>query len=185
MAPYLQGQVALVTGSARRSGSAMVRALAAAGANVVVNGKNSLAAAEALTRELQAAHGEERALTCMADVTDEAAVQAMMQKIIAHYGRLDILVNNAVVRKHGALRSFSLEDWHTVMSSTLDGAFLCSKYAAPHLARSGAGRIINLGGAAANIPAHGGAAVSAAKAGLEGLTRALARELGAEGITVN
>lgn len=182
---FLLGRVALVTGSARRTGAAMVQAMAAAGATVIVNAKNSHAEALALAGDINARHGAGRAQVCMADITDENAVRSMMQAIAASHGRLDILVNNAVVRRHGALQSFSLADWRTVMESTLDGAFLCAKHAAPLLAASGAGRIINLSGVASHVPATGGAAVAAAKAGLEGLTRALAHELGPQHITVN
>ncbi len=182
---FLQGRVALVTGSARRTGRALIESFAAAGASVVVNAKTSRREAEQLCSEIDARHGTGRALLCMADITDERAVEGMMAAIIERYGRLDILVNNAVVRKHAALAVMSLEDWRTVMSSTLDGSFLCAKHAAPHLGASGAGRIISLSGVASHVPAAGGAAVAAAKAGLEGLTRALAHELGAQGITVN
>ena len=182
---FLRGRVALVTGSAHRTGAAIVRAFAAAGASVVVNAKTSREQALALAAEINAANGANRALVCIADITDERAVQAMIVRIIECFGRLDILVNNAVVRKHGALQTFSIEDWRAVIQSTLDGSFLCAKHAAPHLARSGAGRIINLSGVASHVPASGGAAVAAAKAGIEGLTRALAHDLGPEGITVN
>ena len=182
---FLRGRVALVTGSARRSGAAMVRAFVTAGASVVVNAKTSIAQAQALAQEINARHGANRAMACIADITDEQAVQSMMSGIAGHFGRLDILVNNAVVRRHGALQSFSIEDWRTVTQSCLDGAFLCAKHATPLLAASGSGRIINLSGAASHVPATGGAAVAAAKAGLEGLTRALAHELGPRNITVN
>jgi len=163
----------------------MVRAFAAAGASVVVNANTSRAEAQALAEEINARYGGKRAIACIADITSEQAVQSMMSEVAGHFGRLDILVNNAVVRRHGALQTFSIEDWRTVMQSCLDGAFLCAKHAAPLLSASGAGRIINLSGAASHVPATGGAAVAAAKAGLEGLTRALAHELGPRNITVN
>jgi 3-oxoacyl-[acyl-carrier protein] reductase len=182
---FLRGRVALVTGSAHRTGAAIVRALADSGASVVINAKTSVAQAEALAREINERHGDGRAMVCMADITDEHAVATMVLDIVKRMGGIDILVNNAVVRKHGPLKTFPMADWRAVMASTLDGAFLCAKHATPHLSRSKAGRIINLSGVASHVPATGGAAVAAAKAGLEGLTRALAHELGPQGITVN
>ena len=184
-APNLNGRVALVTGSARRTGMVIARKLAQAGASIVINARSAKAEAEAVVREIEGTHGKGRAIACLADICDPAAVDAMMMQTIDTYGRLDILVNNASVRRHGEFASFSLSDWHDILHTTLDGTFLCSRAAAPHLGRKKYGTIINIGGVAAHTGARNAAAMITAKAGLLGLTRALAHELGPMGITVN
>jgi 3-oxoacyl-[acyl-carrier protein] reductase len=184
MSTDLKGRVALVTGGAKRTGRAIALKLAESGASVVVNALSSRAEAEATAREIDARHGEGRAMACIADIGDPAAVHAMIEAIVRRFGGLDILVNNASIRHHAAFEATTLEDWRRILRVTLDGTFLCSQAAAPHLAKSGAGTIVNMGGVVAHTGAKNASAIMTAKAGLEGLTRALAYDLGPK-VTVN
>jgi 3-oxoacyl-[acyl-carrier protein] reductase len=176
----LAGKVALVTGAARNIGRAIARSLAAGGASVMVNANTSRAEAE----ETRAMIGAGAAVH-IADVTDPRAVAAMLEATVARFGRLDILVNNAAVRAETPFAEIRFEDWRRVLSIVLDGAFLCTQAALPHLVRAGGGTIINIGGLTAHKGADGRAHVIAAKAGLAGLTRALALDLAPHHITVN
>jgi 3-oxoacyl-[acyl-carrier protein] reductase len=179
----LRGRVALVTGAARNIGRAIALDLADAGAAVVVNTLASREAAETVAREIEGRGGQ--ALVALADVTDEAAVGAMIEAAVARFGRLDILVNNAAVRPERPFEHMGLAEFRSVVGVILQGAFLCARLALPHLRRSDGAAIVNIGG----MTGHSGAAnrvhVVAGKAGLVGLTKALAHELSPAGITVN
>jgi len=179
----LKGRVALVTGSTRRIGREIVLALARAGADVVIHGRQDRAAGEAVRREAEALRVS--ASLALADVSDRTAVARMIEDAVARHGRLDILVNNAAVRRRRPLEEIGPEEWREVVGIILDGAFHCAQCAAAHLARGGKGRIINIGGDTAFTGAREHAHVVAAKSGLSGLTRALAAELGPKGVTVN
>ncbi len=179
----LAGRVAIVTGAGRNIGRAIVLALANAGAAVAVNGRSSRANVEAVVAEIEAAGG--KALPVMADVTDAAAVERMAAAVADRFGRIDILVNNAAGRPQQPLENMSLADWRGVLATILDGAFLTVKAALPHLKASGAGAIINIGGVSGHVGAKHRAHVVAAKAGLVGLTKALAHELAEYAITAN
>ncbi|HLX79797.1 MAG TPA: 3-oxoacyl-ACP reductase family protein [Burkholderiales bacterium] len=179
----LTGKVALVTGGARNIGRAISRALAAGGAAVMVNAHGSREAAEQTVALIKSAGG--RAALHLADVTDAGAVGAMVAAAVREFGRLDLLVNNAAIRAETPLAEMKLEDWRRVLSVILDGAFLCAQSCLPHLARAGGGAIVNIGGMTAHKGAAGRVHVVAAKAGLAGMTRALALELAPHGITVN
>ena len=179
----LAGKVALVTGAARNIGRAIARALASGGASVLVNANTSRAEAEETRRMIESGGG--RAATHIADVTDPAAVAAMLEAAVARFGRLDILVNNAAIRAETPFAEMRFEEWRRVLSTILDGAFLCTQAALPHLVDAGGGSIINIGGLTAHKGADGRAHVIAAKAGLAGLTRALALDLAPNHITVN
>jgi 3-oxoacyl-[acyl-carrier protein] reductase len=170
--------VALVTGAARNIGRAIALDLATAGASVVVNAKTSRDEIEALAAQLEG-------LAVLADVTDEAAVARMVEQTIARYGRLDILVNNAALRAVEPLEAITFERWREVTGVILDGAWICARASLPYLGRSDLGSIINIGGMSAHTGAAGRPHVVAAKAGLVGLTRALAHDLAAKGVTVN
>jgi 3-oxoacyl-[acyl-carrier protein] reductase len=182
-ASELAGKVALVTGGARNIGRAISMALAAAGAAVVVNANTSRDAAEQTVAAIRAAGG--RAALHLADVTDAGAVAAMVEAAVGEFGRLDMLVNNAAVRAETPFAEIKLEDWRRVLSSVLDGAFICTQACLPHLVRAGGGSVVNIGGMTAHKGAQGRAHVVAAKAGLAGMTRALALDLAPHGITVN
>jgi len=179
----LTGKVALVTGGARNIGRAISRALAAGGAAVMVNAHGSREDAEQTVALIRSAGG--RAALHVADVTDAGAVGAMVAAAVREFGRLDLLVNNAAIRAETPLAEMKLEDWRRVLSVILDGAFLCAQGCLPHLARGGGGAIVNIGGMTAHKGAAGRAHVVAAKAGLAGMTRALALDLAPHGITVN
>jgi 3-oxoacyl-[acyl-carrier protein] reductase len=180
----LDGKVALITGAVRRNGRAMAHALAKDGAAIVINTRSSVAEARTVQAEIEALGSQ--ALVCVADITDEASVARMFGEIEARFGRVDILVNNAADRARVAFTEMTLAQWRHFVSIILDGAFLCSRAAIPHMLRNGWGRIVNIGGVSHHRPNyHGRAHVSAAKAGLEGLTRALANEYAKQNITVN
>jgi 3-oxoacyl-[acyl-carrier protein] reductase len=179
----LSGRVALVTGSGRNIGRAIALALANAGAAVVVNARSSVAEAEAVAEEIRRAGG--RAAVTLADVSDPEAVEALIGAAVGAFGRIDVLVNNAAVRKETDFANLHYAEWREIISTILDSAYLCSHAALPHLTASGAGAIVNIGGLSSFTGAAGRAHVIAAKAGLVGLTRALAHDLARYGITVN
>jgi 3-oxoacyl-[acyl-carrier protein] reductase len=183
MEAELQGAVALVTGAARNIGRDIVRAFANAGAAVVINAKSSGAAAAELAAEIESNGG--RAMAILADVSDPADVERLIAETVARFGGLDILVNNAALRDESPFAELTLARWRAVMQVVLDGAFLCSQAALPHLRAGGRGAIVNIGGLTAHTGARNRAHVITAKAGLVGLTRALAHDLSNDGITVN
>ena len=182
-AKELAGRVAIVTGAGRNIGRAIALALADAGAAVVINGRGNREAVDTVVREIEAKDG--KALAAMADVTDQAAVERMAAATIERFGRIDIVVNNAAGRPEKALDAMSLADWRGVLATILDGAFLNVKAALPHLKQSGAGAIINIGGVSGHVGTKHRAHVVTAKAGLIGLTKALAHDLAQDKITVN
>jgi len=179
----LDGQVAVITGGVRRIGRAIALALAAEGAAIVINTKSSRTEGEALVQELEAAGA--RALLHLADITDEAAVAQMVERVTQLFGRVDILVNNAANRGEAPFTSITLARWREILSIVLDGAFLCSRAVVPFMVEQGGGRIINIGGVTAHTGAYHRAHVVTAKAGVVGLTKALAVEFADKGITVN
>ena len=179
----LNGKVAIVTGAGRNIGRAIALALAAAGAAVVVNARSNRAEADTVTREIEAAGG--KALAHLADVVDPVAVQAMVADALKQFGRIDILVNNAALRREKVFADMSYAEWRAIMNVTLDGAFHCVKACLPSLKQSGAGVVLNIGGLSAHTGSKDRAHVVTAKAGLVGLTRALAQDLAADHITVN
>jgi 3-oxoacyl-[acyl-carrier protein] reductase len=179
----LEGRVAIVTGAGRNIGRAIALALADAGAAVVVNGRANREAVDGVVREIEAGGGA--ALAAMADVADEAAVERMAAAAAERFGRIDILVNNAAGRPEQSLDEMTLADWRGVMATILDGSFLTVKAALPLLQASGAGAVVNIGGVSGHAGAKQRAHVVTAKAGLVGLTRALAHELAPHNVTAN
>jgi 3-oxoacyl-[acyl-carrier protein] reductase len=179
----LAGRVAIVTGSGRNIGRAIALDLARAGAAVVVNARGSAAEADAVVGEIHHAGG--RAVAKLADVTDPKAVDALVAAAIESFGRLDILVNNAGVRRETDFADLGYAEWKEIMAIVLDGAYLCAHAALPHLISSGQSAIVNIGGLSAHTGSAKRAHVIAAKAGVVGLTRALAHDLAPHGITVN
>jgi 3-oxoacyl-[acyl-carrier protein] reductase len=179
----LTGRVALVTGAGRNIGRAIALELAAGGAGIVVNARSNRAEAESVAREIEAAGG--KAMAILADVVDPAAVDAMLRDAVTHFGRLDILVNNAAIRREVPFAELGHAEWREVLETCLDGAFHCVKACLAPLKASGSGAIVNIGGLTAHTGGLGRAHVVTAKAGLVGLTRALAHDLAADGITVN
>ncbi|HEY4191520.1 MAG TPA: SDR family oxidoreductase [Mesorhizobium sp.] len=179
----LDGRVALVTGAVRNIGRIMALEFANAGAAVIVNARSSKAEAEAVADEIVAAGG--RAKVILADVSDPVGAGKLIDEAAAHFGRLDILVNSAAVRRETSFENLGYAEWREVLSTILDGAYLTTHAALAHLRKSDQAAIVNIGGLSAHIGAARRAHVIAAKAGLSGLTRALAHDLAEDGITVN
>jgi 3-oxoacyl-[acyl-carrier protein] reductase len=179
----LAGRAAIVTGAGRNIGRAIALSLAQAGASILVNVRSNRAEADAVAAEIEAAGG--RALVHLGDVADAAAMQAMADAAFVGFGRIDILVNNAALRREKAFADMNYAEWREILDVTLDGAFHCIKACLPALRESGAGTIVNIGGLSAHTGARSRAHVVTAKAGIVGLTRALANDLAADGITVN
>jgi 3-oxoacyl-[acyl-carrier protein] reductase len=179
----LSGKVALVTGAARNIGRAISRSLAAGGAAVMVNANTSRAEAEKTVAMIESAGGS--AALRLADITNSQEAAALVEATAKRFGRLDFLVNNAAVRYETAFSSISFEEWRKVLSIVLDGAFLCAQAALPHLIRAGGGTIVNIGGQTGHKGASQRAHVITAKAGLAGMTKALALDLAPHQITVN
>ena len=179
----LTGKVAIVTGAGRNIGRAIALTLAEGGASIVVNARSNRAQADAVAHEIEAAGG--KALVHIGDVADAKAVQAMADAAEKQFGRIDILVNNAALRREKPFTEMSYAEWREVMDVTLDGTFHCVKACLPALRQSGAGAIVNIGGLSAHTGAKNRAHVVTAKAGIIGFTRALAHDLADYCITVN
>lgn len=181
----LEGTIALVTGGSGGLGAAACRALAAEGTAVVVHYSGAREAAEQVVAEIVAAGG--RATAAQADVSDPADVERLMRAVVAFAGeeRLDILYNNAGIFPTAAFEELTLEQWTRVLDVNLTGPFLCARAALPLLRASGRGRIINISSNTVFRGAPRTTAYISSKAGVIGLTRALAKELGDDGITVN
>src|SRR6266702_3215593 len=156
----LSGKVALVTGGARNIGRAISRSLAACGATVMVNANTSQGEAKHTVAMIKS-HGGAAAFH-FADVTDPDAVAKMVDATVRQFGRLDILVNNAAVRSEAHFEDIKLEEWRRVISTVLDGAFLCTQSSLPHLIRTRSGTVVNLGGLTAYKGAPGLARATAA-----------------------
>jgi 3-oxoacyl-[acyl-carrier protein] reductase len=179
----LAGKVAIVTGAGRNIGRAIALALAKVGASIVVNVRSNQAEANAVAREIGSAGGQ--AMVQLGDVADAADVQVMADAAIKHFGRIDILVNNAALRREKPFAEMSYSEWREILDVTLDGAFHCTKACLPALRQSGSATIVNIGGLSAHTGAKNRAHVVTAKAGIIGFTRALAHDLASDGITVN
>ena len=165
----LQGRVAIVTGSTRNIGRAIAHELAAAGAAVTINCRTAKAEAEAVAAEIEEKGG--KAMAFLADVTDPKAVAAMVEATLVRFGKLDILVNNAAVRKEAAFDQISLNEWRQILSIVLDGAFLCAQASLPAMTRAGGGAIVNIGGLTGHTGARSRAHVITAKDGIVGPRR--------------
>ncbi|MCB0217024.1 MAG: 3-oxoacyl-[acyl-carrier-protein] reductase [Caldilineae bacterium] len=176
-------RVALVTGSSRGIGRAIAERLAADGFAVVVNCRSRVEEAEAVVAGIEAAGG--RAIAVQADVTQGDAVLRLVETAIERFGRLDLLVNNAGITRDGLLMRMKDEDWDLVLETNLRSVFLVSRAVLRPMMRQRAGRIVNI----TSISGLGGNAgqcnYSAAKAGIVGFTKSLAKEAGSRGITVN
>ncbi len=179
----LGGKVAIVTGSGRNIGRAIALALAAGGAAVVVNARSNRKEAETVAGEIERAGS--KAAVVLGDVADPNTAAALAAAALDRFGRVDFLVNNAAMRAEQGLEEMKFDDWRRVMAVVLDGAFHCVQACLPALKRSGSGAIVNIGGLSAHTGSERRIHVVAAKAGLVGLTRALAHDLAADGITVN
>jgi 3-oxoacyl-[acyl-carrier protein] reductase len=179
----LAGKVALVTGGALNIGRAISLALASAGAAVAINTRSSREQADGLADQIREAGA--KAGVFMADIANAGAVKEMASAVLAQFGRIDILVLNASVRKEVLFKDMTFEQWREIMSLSLDGSFHCIKACLPSMIERKGGNIITLAGDTALMGAVRKSHSSAAKNGLVGLTRALSRELAEYGIRVN
>jgi 3-oxoacyl-[acyl-carrier protein] reductase len=182
-APPLAGQVAVVTGGSRGIGRAIAEELARLGAHVVVNYQSNQAAADEAAAAIAAAGGS--AETLPFDVADAEAAGAAIADVVKRHGRLDVLVNNAGIALDGLVLRYKTEDWDRIVGVNLSGVFHCSKAAARTMVRARSGRIVNVTSIVSAIGNAGQSAYAATKAGVEGFTRALARELASRNVTVN
>ena len=179
----LDGKCALVTGASRGIGRAVALKLASEGAKVALNFAGNEAAANEVRQEIEAAGGQ--AILVKADVANEAAVQEMVQKTADAFGRIDILVNNAGITRDGLLARMKEEDWDAVLSTNLKGVFLTTKAVAKLMMKQRAGRIVNMASVVGVTGNAGQANYSAAKAGVIGFTKTVAKELASRGVTAN
>jgi 3-oxoacyl-[acyl-carrier protein] reductase len=173
----LRGRVALVTGAARGIGAATARAFAGAGARVALLDREAA--------ELEGVATATGGAAYPADVTEDAAVRRAVEDIVSRWGRLDILVNNAGIVRDAALADVKDEDWAATLDVNLRGTMLCARAAVPHMKAAGFGRILSATSIVAQTGNYGQTAYVASKAGIIGLTRTWARELGPKGITAN
>jgi 3-oxoacyl-[acyl-carrier protein] reductase len=183
MTSELSGKVAIVTGAGRNIGRAIALALSRDGASVLVNVRSNRAEAETVAREIGVRGG--KALVHAGDVANASDVAAMAEMAASQFGGIDILVNNAALRREKPFADMTYAEWREIMNVTLDGAFHCVKACLPYLKKSGSGTIVNIGGLSAHTGAKDRAHVVTAKAGIIGFTRALAHDLAPDGITVN
>jgi 3-oxoacyl-[acyl-carrier protein] reductase len=179
----LDGKVAVVTGASRGIGRAVALKLSSLGARVVVNYLSNKAAAEDVLRVIQEMGGEAIAVQANVGVFEEA--QRLVQSTLDHFGRIDILVNNAGTTRDALLVRMSEEDWDVVINTNLKGAFNCTKAAQRPMIKQRYGRIVNISSIAGIQGNAGQANYTAAKAGLIGFTKAVAKEVGSRNITVN
>ncbi|MCI5146727.1 MAG: 3-oxoacyl-ACP reductase FabG [Candidatus Electrothrix sp. AR3] len=179
----LKGKIALVTGGSRGIGRAVCLRLASQGALVGINYVSNVAAAEEVLAEIAVIGG--KGFLSRFDVADSKAVQNAVKDITSDHGGVDILVNNAGITRDGLMARMKDEDWDAVLSTNLKGAFTCSKATMRGMMKKRWGRIINITSVVGFLGNGGQANYAAAKAGLVGLTKSMARELAARQITVN
>ena len=179
----LKGKVVLVTGAARGVGREIALSLAAEGANVAINYRNSGKEAESLVSEIMAKGVKAKAFK--ADVADFAAVKAMVDEVVQDFGGLNILINNAGIAQRQRFVETKPDDWHRQIDACLYGAIHCCYAAAPHLEAAKNGRIVSVIGDSSRVGESGLAIVAAARAGVVALMKSLAREFGRSGTTAN
>ncbi len=183
----LGGKVALVTGASRGIGAVVACRLAQAGVKVGVNYYTSPDAATKVVDSINKAGGETggEALMVGGDVSQQELAESAVKQVVDHWGNIDILVNNAGINRDRLLLRMSPEDFDSVINVNLRGAFLCTRYVMPHLIRQRSGRVINMSSVVGLSGNPGQANYAAAKAGLVGLTKAVAREVASRNVTVN
>ena len=183
MTGAMQDQVAIITGSSRGIGKAAALALAAEGASVVVNYARSSAAADEVVAEITQAGGS--AIALQADVSQEDQVDALVKATKDKFGRIDVLVNNAGITRDTLLLRMKPADWQAVIDLNLTGVFLCTRAVAKIMLKQRSGRIINISSVAGLMGNPGQANYSAAKAGVIGFTKTVAKEMAGRSVTVN
>mgnify|MGYP003604356315 FL=1 len=176
-------KVVLVTGASRGIGRAIALTLAEAGADVAVNYAGNAAAAEEVAAEIRKMG--RRALILQGDVSQTEAAAAMLDAVVAEFGRCDILVNNAGITRDGLLMRMKEEDWDAVLNTNLKGVFNCTKAALKYMMKQRSGKIVNIASVVGIMGNAGQANYAAAKAGCIGFTKSVAKEVASRGITVN
>ncbi len=179
----LDGKVAVVTGGSRGIGRAVAVALAREGAKVVINFAGNVTAANSVLEEITGAGGE--AMLCQANVSNGEAVEAMIKAALDKFGHIDILVNNAGITRDNLLARMKEEDWDAVMNTNLKGIFLCTKAVARSMMKQRSGKIINMSSVIGLTGNAGQGNYAAAKAGVIGFTKSMAKELASRNVTVN
>lgn len=179
----LEGKKVLVTGASRGIGRAVALAMAAEGADVVVNYAGSEAAAKAVAAEIEAMG--RKALVIQADISSNEAVTAMVDQVVKEMGRVDVLVNNAGITRDGLLMRMKEEDWDAVLTTNLKGVYNCTKAVIKYMMKQKAGHIVSISSVVGLAGSAGQANYAAAKAGVIGFTKAVAKEVATRGITVN
>ena len=179
----LSGKTALVTGAAKGIGSEIAKTLAGYGAEVIVHYHGSEEKAEKTVEAIRAMGGKAEKFRC--DVADYDAVKEMMDHVIKEHGKIDILVNNAGITKDGLILKMTEGDFDSVLSANLKGTFHCIRHTARQMLKQRSGRIINISSVSGVLGNAGQANYCASKAGIIGLTKSVAKELGSRGITVN
>ena len=179
----LSGSVALVTGASRGIGAVIARRLAEAGVKVGVNYLSSPESAEEVVSSIISAGGE--ALLVEGDVAQEEPAKSTIQQVVSHWGRIDILANNAGINRDRLLLRMNTDDWDQVIQVDLRGAFLCTRFVMPHLIKQRSGRIVNISSVVGISGNPGQANYAAAKGGLIGFTKSVAREVASRNVTVN
>ena len=179
----IEGKVAFVTGASRGIGRAIALTLAEAGADVAVNYAGNAAAAEEVAAEIRKMG--RRALILQGDVSQTEAAAAMLDAVVAEFGRCDILVNNAGITRDGLLMRMKEEDWDAVLNTNLKGVFNCTKAALKYMMKQRSGKIVNIASVVGIMGNAGQANYAAAKAGCIGFTKSVAKEVASRGITVN
>jgi len=180
---HLDGQVAIVTGASRGIGREVAIALARVGAKVVINYAGNAQAAEEVRKTITNAGGQ--AVTVQADVANSDAVDTIVKTAIDTYGKIDILVNNAGITRDALLMRMKDEDWDAVINTNLKGIFYCTKAVSKLMMKQRSGKIINMTSVVGIMGNAGQANYAAAKAGVIGFTKSMAKELASRGITVN
>jgi len=183
MGNLLQDQVALVTGASRGIGRAIALDLAAEGAKVAVNYASSSTAAEEVVSQIKDQGGE--AIAIGADVSQAEAVDTLVKAVMDQWGQIDVLVNNAGITRDGLLLRMKPEDWQAVINLNLTGVFLCTRAVSKIMLKKRKGRIINIASVSGLMGNPGQANYSAAKAGVIGFTKTVAKEIASRGVTAN
>jgi 3-oxoacyl-[acyl-carrier protein] reductase len=179
----LSGKTAVVTGASRGIGRAIAIKLAKLGANVVLNYRNSVGGVQEVVKEIEELGAKALAIQC--DISSYSGVENMMKKCIEEFGSVDILVNNAGITKDGLLMRMKEDDFDSVINTNLKGAFNCTRHVSAIMLKQRSGRIINISSVCGLTGNAGQVNYSAAKAGIIGMTKAVAREFASRGITCN
>lgn len=179
----LDSKVAFVTGASRGIGKAIALTLAEAGADVAINYAGNVASAEAVADEIRAMG--RKAVLIQGDVSQTEVAAAMLDQVVAEFGRCDILVNNAGITRDGLLMRMKEEDWDAVLNTNLKGVYNCTKAAIKYMMKQKSGKIVNISSVVGVMGNAGQANYAAAKAGCIGFTKSVAKEVASRGITVN